>query len=214
MTFITLDIDEPFRPCKFLEYAADCRFILETTGFDGIVSHDTVKVWDTRRGHHISFWLKKPISHQDHILLQALLGSDRKREAFNYRRIKNGKFRSYLFDAKITKDGSFVNTRNEILEGVWEEVFLLPQEEFDSQYLAIRKERYEKGERKNAANRTGTTKNKTSEAKKNFDDGIRETVSSPSGGISSRVTDSGILRYVGEEKNAAIPLRDGDSDTP
>src|SRR5687768_2707412 len=93
---LTIDIDERFTPCKFLIYAADCRFILTRSNFKQVTSIGSVAIWDSRRGHHLSINLKTQITEEDCILFQLLLGSDRKREAFNYRRMLQGKFRSYL----------------------------------------------------------------------------------------------------------------------
>lgn len=147
---ITIDIDEKMTHCDFLSYAADCRWILQVIGMLDAIKplSNGLEVWDTRRGHHVKIPLAIPLKPVTVIELQLFLNSDKKREAFNYRRMLNGKFRSYLFDAKFTKDSSFVNERNQRFVDVWKYVFEMEEKKFDEAYGILQKNKH--GEKQNA----------------------------------------------------------------
>jgi hypothetical protein len=67
------------------------------------IKYKSIIVYDTMKGHHIYITVENDLSDLDIVFLQLYLGSDKKRELLNYRRVKNDdKNFNVLFEKKYT----------------------------------------------------------------------------------------------------------------
>lgn len=64
------------------------------------ISPEYIRTDRTNRGWHVVIPIPNNMPPLEVICLQAILGSDRKREAMNYMRLKQGLFRNLLFVPK------------------------------------------------------------------------------------------------------------------
>ncbi|MCK4329446.1 hypothetical protein KAX02_06350 [candidate division WOR-3 bacterium] len=104
---ILLDIDQKDVDAK--EIAERLRFITMFTSFEFV----RLVVYETRKGFHLYFWTSKPKpSAKDKVMIQLALGSDYRREIFNYLRIcmtPLPKKWNVLFQSKYDKEGNKVS---------------------------------------------------------------------------------------------------------
>jgi len=104
---ILLDIDKKDVNAK--ELAERMRFITMFTSFEFV----KIDIYETRKGFHFYLWTDKPKpSAEDKVVIQLALGSDYRREIFNYLRIRITplpKKWNVLFQSKYDKEGNKVS---------------------------------------------------------------------------------------------------------
>lgn len=104
---ILLDIDQ--KDVDAEEIAKRLRFLTMFTSFEFV----KIEVYETRKGFHLYFWTDKPKpSAKDKVVMQLALGSDYRREIFNYLRIcmtPLPKKWNVLFQSKYDKEGNKVS---------------------------------------------------------------------------------------------------------
>lgn len=93
MKTIKLDFDKPSYPNTFFER----MWVLDRLNID----IQRILIRRTPHGYHIKIEIRQDLDDIDILILQLLLGSDYRREFFNYQRIKAGvKNWNILFDKK------------------------------------------------------------------------------------------------------------------
>lgn len=105
MEELKLDID--VKEFNFVEFAEHLNFVL---GVMGLQATD-IEVCGTKKGYHIRIILDRELEEaKDIIILQLILGSDRNRELFGYRRVLNNVINwNVLFNKKTTKQGKILS---------------------------------------------------------------------------------------------------------
>lgn len=74
-----------------------------------------ITIYETTKGYHVYILLDRAVFLKDIMLLQALLGSDIKRERYNYSRYLNGRWENVLFARKSRLSG-YVSTEQKTEE--------------------------------------------------------------------------------------------------
>lgn len=87
MTEIKLDIDEKLNLAELVEKLEQRMYFIRKEVAPHLV---LVKICSTTKGYHIYLNTGDKRSDYEVILIQALLGSDWRREIFNYRRVRRG----------------------------------------------------------------------------------------------------------------------------
>jgi hypothetical protein len=113
-TEVKVDIDERKDACSLaVEIKMKLKMILEQAG----IGLSLWKIMRTKRGWHLYFRTYSVASGLEPIMLQAILGSDWKRELFNYAKWKEGREMSewnVLYSEKWSLDGIKLSEEREM----------------------------------------------------------------------------------------------------
>jgi hypothetical protein len=86
MSILLLDIDKKFNDESLKEFIRRLKALMHISG----ITYKNIEVLDTLRGHHIYIYVDNLLSDYEICFYQLFLGSDFKRELYNFRRIQNG----------------------------------------------------------------------------------------------------------------------------
>lgn len=115
-TCLKLDIDNALNKHEMKRIATVLEMYSEHTGN----KISDIEVFSTRNGFHVYIYLQKLISNASIVALQAILGSDYRRETFNLLRITknpNNQYWNVLFNKKYRyspKSGRFTRISQEV----------------------------------------------------------------------------------------------------
>jgi hypothetical protein len=112
MTIIKIDWDKEKGIPDLIDFENEVKTILRILN----LKKAKYKRYKTTNGYHIYLDLKKPMRDSYVVIIQCLLGSDKKREMFNFERVVNKqKYWNVLFGSKY-KGGKLVSKETFIEE--------------------------------------------------------------------------------------------------
>lgn len=110
---LNIDVDVDSVSNNFYVLCEHLDRILKVLLMCGLYRKSFIKFRATQHGYHIKVSIFQELEKIEIILLQALCGSDWKREVFNFIRLKQGRFHNILFEKKYRK-GKLVSSESDV----------------------------------------------------------------------------------------------------